>query len=94
MSLKKNLKDKKFIRTFDTAVDNKEIKDNLLLLVNAAKLSQQKPSNAFSLTFSCIMFFSASVLFHVMNLIYREKNTRCFFYTPIPSFKYGFCYCF
>lgn len=52
LALEKNLKDKKFLRTFDTAVDNKEIKDNLLLLVNAAKLSQQKPSNAFSLALS------------------------------------------
>jgi hypothetical protein len=52
LALEKNLKDKKFLRTFDTAVDNKEIKDNLLLLVNAAKLSQQKPNNAFSLAIS------------------------------------------
>jgi len=49
LALEKNLKDKKFLRTFDTAVDNKEIKDNLLLLVNAAKLSQQKPNNTLSL---------------------------------------------
>ena len=52
LALEKNLKDKKFLRTFDTAVDNKEIKDNLLLLVNAAKLSQQKPNNTFSLAIS------------------------------------------
>ena len=52
LTLEKNLKDKKFLRTFDTAVDNKEIKDNLLLLVNAAKLSQQKPNNTFSLAIS------------------------------------------
>jgi hypothetical protein len=52
LALEKNLKDKKFSRTFNTAVDNKEIKDNLLLLVNAAKLSQQKPNNTFSLAIS------------------------------------------
>jgi hypothetical protein len=52
LALEKNLKDKKFLRTFDTAVENKEIKDNLLLLVNAAKLSQQKPNNTFSLAIS------------------------------------------
>jgi hypothetical protein len=52
LALEKNLKDKKFLRTFDTAVDNKEIKDNLILLVNAAKLSQQKPNNTFSLAIS------------------------------------------
>lgn len=52
LALEKNLKDKKFLRTFNTAVDNKEIKDNLLLLVNAAKLSQQKPNNTFSLAIS------------------------------------------
>lgn len=52
LALEKNLKDKKFLRTFDTAVDNKKIKDNLLLLVNAAKLSQQKPNNTFSLAIS------------------------------------------
>lgn len=59
LALEKNLKDKKFLRTFDAVVDNKEIKDNLkgvkdnlLLLVNAAKLSQQKPNNTFSLAIS------------------------------------------
>jgi len=62
LALEKNLKDKKFLRTFDTAVDNKEIKDNLLLLVNAAKLSQQKPSNAFSLTISSAQANSAQAL--------------------------------
>ena len=40
------------MRTFNTAVDNEKIKDNLLLLVNAAKLSQQKPNNTFSLAIS------------------------------------------
>jgi hypothetical protein len=52
LALEKNLKDKKFLRTFNTAVDNEKIKDNLLLLVNAAKLSQQKPNNTFSLAIS------------------------------------------
>ena len=61
-ALEKNLKDKKFLRTFDTAVDNKEIKDNLLLLVNAAKLSQQKPSNTFSLAISSAQANSAQGL--------------------------------
>jgi hypothetical protein len=62
LALEKNLKDKKFLRTFDTAVDNKEIKDNLLLLVNAAKLSQQKPSNAFSLALSSAQAYNAQTL--------------------------------
>jgi hypothetical protein len=62
LALEKNLKDKKFLRTFDTAVDNKEIKDNLLLLVNAAKLSQQKPNNAFSLSISAAQANSAQAL--------------------------------
>ena len=62
LALEKNLKDKKFLRTFDTAVDNKEIKDNLLLLVNAAKLSQQKPSNTFSLAISSAQANSAQGL--------------------------------
>ena len=62
LALEKNLKDKKFLRTFDTAVDNKEIKDNLLLLVNAAKLSQQKPNNAFSLALSSAQAYNAQTL--------------------------------
>jgi hypothetical protein len=62
LALEKNLKDKKFLRTFDTAVDNKEIKDNLILLVNAAKLSQQKPNNAFSLAISSAQANSAQAL--------------------------------
>jgi hypothetical protein len=62
LALEKNLKDKKFLRTFDTAVDNKEIKDNLILLVNAAKLSQQKPSNTFSLAISSAQANSAQGL--------------------------------
>jgi hypothetical protein len=62
LALEKNLKDKKFLRTFDTAVDNKEIKDNLLLLVNAAKLSQQKPNAAFSLALSSAQANSAQAL--------------------------------
>jgi hypothetical protein len=62
LALEKNLKDKKFLRTFDTAVDNKEIKDNLLLLVNAAKLSQQKPSNTFSLAISSAQANSAQAV--------------------------------
>jgi len=62
LALEKNLKDKKFLRTFDTAVDNKEIKDNLILLVNAAKLSQQKPNNTFSLAISSAQANSAQAL--------------------------------
>jgi len=62
LALEKNLKDKKFLRTFDTAVDNKQIKDNLLLLVNAAKLSQQKPNSAFSLALSSAQANSAQAL--------------------------------
>jgi hypothetical protein len=62
LALEKNLKDKKFLRTFDTAVDNKQIKDNLLLLVNAAKLSQQKPNNAFSLAISSAQANSAQAV--------------------------------
>jgi len=60
--LEKNLKDKKFLRTFNTAVDNEKIKDNLLLLVNAAKLSQQKPNNTFSLAISSAQANSAQAL--------------------------------
>jgi len=62
LALEKNLKDKKFLRTFNTAVDNEKIKDNLLLLVNAAKLSQQKPNNAFSLAISSAQANSAQGL--------------------------------
>lgn len=62
LALGKNLKDKKFSRTFNTAVDNKEIKDNLLLLVNAAKLSQQKPNNTFSLAISSAQANAAQAL--------------------------------
>jgi len=62
LALEKNLKDKKFLRTFNTAVDNEKIKDNLLLLVNAAKLSQQKPSNAFSLALSSAQTSGAQTL--------------------------------
>jgi hypothetical protein len=62
LALEKNLKDKKFLRTFDTAVDNKQIKDNLLLLVNATKLSQQKPNAAFSLALSSAQANSAQAL--------------------------------
>ena len=62
LALEKNLKDKKFLRTFDTAVDNEKIKDNLLLLVNAAKLSQQKPNNTFSLAISSAQANSAQAL--------------------------------
>jgi len=62
LALEKNLKDKKFLRTFNTAVDNEKIKDNLLLLVNAAKLSQQKPNNAFSLAISSAQANSAQAV--------------------------------
>jgi len=62
LALEKNLKDKKFLRTFNTAVDNEKIKDNLLLLVNAAKLSQQKPNNTFSLAISSAQANSAQAL--------------------------------
>ena len=62
LALEKNLKDKKFLRTFNTAVDNEKIKDNLLLLVNAAKLSQQKPNAAFSLAISSAQANSAQAL--------------------------------
>jgi hypothetical protein len=62
LALEKNLKDKKFLRTFNTAVDNDKIKDNLLLLVNAAKLSQQKPNAAFSLAISSAQANSAQAL--------------------------------
>ena len=62
LSLEKKLKDKKFLRTFDAAVDDKKVKDNLLLLVNAAKLSQQKPNNTFALAISSAQANSAQAL--------------------------------
>jgi hypothetical protein len=45
---KKLQEDKKFRRTFDTALDP-EVRKNVDLLINAVKLSQQKPQNTFSL---------------------------------------------
>jgi hypothetical protein len=49
LSLNKNLQDKKFRRTFEAAIPDEQIRANIQTLVNAAKLSQTKPQNTFSL---------------------------------------------
>jgi hypothetical protein len=49
LSLDKKLQDKKFKRTFDAAIPDEEIRNNIKTLINATKLSQTKPQNTFSL---------------------------------------------
>lgn len=49
LSLSKNLQNKKFRRTFETAIPDEKIRSNIETLVNAARLSQAKPQNTFSL---------------------------------------------
>jgi hypothetical protein len=59
LSLDKKLQDKKFKRTFDAAIPDEEIRNNIKTLVNAARLSQAKPQNTFSLALASAQADSA-----------------------------------
>jgi len=62
LSLDKKLQDKKFKRTFDAAIPDEEIRNNIKILVNAARLSQTKPQNTFSLALASAQADSAQKL--------------------------------
>ena len=59
LSLDKKLQDKKFKRTFEAAIPDEEIRNNIKTLANAAKLSQAKPQNTFSLALASAQADSA-----------------------------------
>jgi len=59
LSLDKKLQDKKFRRTFDAAIPDEKIRANIETLVNAARLSQAKPQNTFSLALASAQADSA-----------------------------------
>lgn len=59
LALDKKLQDKKFRRTFDAAIPDEQIRSNIETLVNAARLSQTKPQNTFSLALASAQADSA-----------------------------------